>query len=79
MYKMKCATPGENVLAQKILFSKGYRWAGGENYLALDRGLYIYMRPHRGGGVLTKTELNREDFYREQPEKEIGFKELMKL
>lgn len=29
MYYIRCETPGENVLAQKLLFKKGFRWSSG--------------------------------------------------
>lgn len=56
MYYIRCETPGENVLAQKLLFKKGFRWASGRTepmytgsglMLVLRWGL-IYYRPLDG-------------------------------
>ncbi len=78
MYKMKCATPGENVLAQKILFSKGYCWAAGQTYpLYTTEGQHLFLYAQEG--EIFRCSLEEHDEFERRPHKEIGFKELMKL
>lgn len=51
MYYIRCETPGENVLSQKLLLKKGFRWASGSTepmythtgkMLVLKGGLIYY-------------------------------------
>lgn len=45
MYYIRCETPGENVLAQKLLLKKGFRWASGNtNPMYTDRGQVLVLR-----------------------------------
>lgn len=76
MYKMELKTKGENVLAQKILFSKGYQWMSGGAELRYTRsGLFLRIR----GGRISRGDLKDEGRFRRLPDAEIGFKELMAL
>jgi len=73
MYYIRCETPEENVLAQKLLFEKGFRWRSGiTKPLYTDRGQVLVLRE----GLIRWRSLNSGE-----PEDcvEIGWGELSRL
>lgn len=75
-YVIKCETPGENVLAQKILFSKGYGWSFDRSSLRMpDRGLYLVIR----GKMITFLDLHQWNNRDRSSLTPINMSELMRL
>ncbi len=77
-YKIKCLSAGENILAQKILFEKGYRWADGkQNPLFTAKGQNLYFKEE--GREITRSALNSGHFERDQSHTQVNLPELIKL
>lgn len=73
MYYIRCETPGENVLTQKLLLKKGFRWASGSTEpMFKDSGMVLVLR----GELIYWKTLDSED-----PEHcvELGWGELSRL
>ncbi len=77
-YKIRCSSAGESILAQKILFEKGYRWADGkQEALFTAKGQNLYFKEE--SQEITRSRLDTDHFEREGNHTQINLSGLMKL